>query len=327
MLKFISAVQKDGVQDRYRDQYHWESRAAHIFNKLWIDVMAKLPVPDLSDVPYDDTVMVVVANEINQGPIQRTGLGADTLNDLGMGTVNFTDAADRTMKCSVIIRSDVDDRWRTLDLDIFRHELIHCHQWLWEIRQAYDHTMAQGWTVGDANYTDYQNSLAKEHNDTVAKSSEFDHMSKEVKQQKIEDQIAQGTFDNIEQVMREVIVPSQLDNNFELQNEYCEISKPEKDMVIDAGRVWTPELTYNENLILYHNVFNNSFHHIKDIWIHNTGQAGTRQQMEKLNIVDTMLSHIKASPDLARKLKLKSHQYLKTKYNYIEKSELQMEAA
>lgn len=324
MLTFKSHCEIDNVQHLYPDQYHWEARSAHIFNHLWRDVTARLPLPDIDQVPYNPVVAVCIGDMENQIRNVKVEMADDSMDSLGMITMNYMDLNTKRYECSVHMRDDNESRWKNLDLDIFKHELIHCYQWLWHIKKQFDHCEQRNWDLfGDENRT-YLQQEADQHNSLIDQHTDWLEAQKPIRDARRDSLTPQMQNFSIDDRLTKFVLPVLFDDNNLDMNHYCDIIKDEGDMCIQAGKVWTPELSYSENLVLYQNVFTNTFRSVRNFYQKLTGQAGTRQQLTKLNIVPQLVAHCEASPKLAPMLKFKAHTFLKDRYNYIENAELQL---
>lgn len=326
MLTFKSALEIDRDQHLDPDQYHWEARSAHIFNHLWRDVTARLPLPNLGKINFDPVVAVYIGNiEKNLGD---TGINLDpeSLKSLGMATLNYFVPENKLFKCLIQMRTDAEGKYKHLDLDIFKHELIHCYQWLWDMKDQLDVCEQMNCELFSEKHKQWSFDRSIEHNELVNEHTVWVNdqipIRANLAKQLIQPHIDSGS--DIIDVLKSVIIPSEFDSYRADMTRYCEMNKPEKDMCIQAGRVWTPELSYSENLMIYQNVFTNTFSKIRGIYQKHTGKAGTRQQLTKLNIVPQLIAHSKASPELAPRLRFKAHTFLKDQYNYIENAEMQL---
>jgi len=292
---------------------------------LWRDVTARLPLPNLGKINFDPVVAVCIGSPEETLSDAGVNLDYDSLRSLGMATLHYTKDENKLFKCLIQMRIDDEGKWKHLDLDIFKHELIHCYQWLWEMKEQLDYCEQLNCELFGDLHKQWNFERCVAHNELINEHTVWVNDQKPIRQTQVDQLIRKhNTSGDKINLLKNVIIPNEFNTLCEDMTHYCNFSKPEKDMCIQAGRVWTPELSYSENLVLYQNVFTNTFRSVRNFYQKLTGQAGTRQQLTKLNIVPQLVAHCEASPKLAPMLKFKAHTFLKDRYNYIENAELQL---
>ena len=323
MLKFKSAAGEMGGQHTHPIQYNWESRAAQILTHLWKDIERKLPMPDL-DHPLVSLDVIVNQSDSND----ENNINGDVTTTGGWYGNKF--------RCMVYIpaltyenglSAGQEDKHLQLNLDVFRHELIHCYQYLIETREFLDLCEKNNWSLTGTEFVKWHEQHSIEHTKTQQQYEKVvDKMADESSQRLI--QLAkQNEPWEIKALFKNLLVPIKTKDVSDQMHLYCDMLDYEKDVAIKAGEVWTPQYTYDENVLIYHLVVPDVLQHLKDYYKVRTNNELTRQRIEKFELVDTALANLDCGPDAKRHIKNTLNWQFKPKYNYIERSELQLEAA
>lgn len=335
MLKFISYVKSIDHHKDYPTQYHWESRTAHILNQLWKDIEDKLPMPDMTGVPFKPTVAVMNVADyadvmpdrlVEAGTQEATGMATSSqlrdgkyLNEMWIPAVELEDGSS----------SKLSGTFQSMDLHIFQHEITHCYQNLWEWKEEFESAKKLGLEVGDneefqkfrsERVDAWQGRMVKHHEASEEKMLEltdatWDHM-KQAKDNGMEPR----------SIYTDIVIPADVKAKMKEVEMYVDMIPPEKEMAELAGKVWTPHLTSQENYMLYHNMFGSVLQRLIESYETMARSKATRQKLEKIKLVPRMLQELDVSPDLAKIFREKAHHFIKMKYNYIEKAEQQLAA-
>lgn len=337
MLKFISAVEDGGVHREYPKQHHWESRTAHILNHLWKDIEKRLPMPDMTDVPFDPIVTVFGVADFAETMPDRLAEdgGAETT---GMATRSGFNQEPGKYQNMILIPSielengelcEVADTFKSMDIHIFQHEITHCYQNMFDWKNDVEQAKKAGVNIKiKEEFWKFLNGMNDTHTKDYMEHQRVSMKTINEEIDKINDKVKSARANGMsgEEIFKNVIIPNEVALKQKEIKMYCDMISAESEMASIAGKVWTPDFTLEENQMLYHCVFCSIFKRLTLIFEDMSKKKATRQKLEKIGLVPKILQQLNLNnSNLVRIFKEQAHHYIKMKYNYIEKAEAQLD--